>query len=232
MKKRATYHELCKLLYQACKEGRSGTLFVTSDENRAAHFTLMKGEIVFCSFGSKRGLQCLELFRQIGGGNYSFSSQIFAVHDPHPIGSQDMIFHELGFANGNPESDEPLGYAARPSPAAAAAAVAAAGPAAAPAPAARAKPAPTPAEDLEATVVLPPMTNSKIGPIICEELAYYMGPAAPLVCESYQLQIDYARGAEALSLLILNIARELPDMDQQQEFVEQVQMRLRDAKLI
>jgi len=91
-----------------------------------------------------------------------------------------------------------------------------------------------PAEDLEKTAVLPALPSgqeAKVGAILCEELAYYMGPAAPLVCESYMGQIHQAHDRQALSVLILSIARELPDLEQQQAFIEQVEGRLHEAKL-
>lgn len=55
-----------------CKKKATGSLFVTTRDNRSAQMMLDKGEIVFIFFSSKRGQEALDLMSKIREGRYRF----------------------------------------------------------------------------------------------------------------------------------------------------------------
>ena len=55
-----------------CKQKTTGTLFITTRDNRSAQIMLDKGELVFILFASKRGQEALDLMAKMSDGRYRF----------------------------------------------------------------------------------------------------------------------------------------------------------------
>lgn len=85
-------------LQRLCREGRSGTLFVTTDDSRAARFTLKEGAIVGMVYRTKNGLDAIQFIKEIKGGTFSFSnSSVFlSGMASAPLPSTPEIFRLMG----------------------------------------------------------------------------------------------------------------------------------------
>ncbi len=55
-----------------CKQKATGTLFITTKDNRSAQIMLDKGEFVYILFASKRGQEAVDLMAKISDGRYRF----------------------------------------------------------------------------------------------------------------------------------------------------------------
>jgi hypothetical protein len=68
----SVFSEIVVEIGTLCKKKATGTLFVTTRDNRSAQMMLDKGEIVYIFFSSKRGQEALELMSTIRDGRYRF----------------------------------------------------------------------------------------------------------------------------------------------------------------
>jgi Domain of unknown function (DUF4388) len=68
----STFSEIVFEIGVLCKKKATGTLFVTTRDNRSAQIMFDKGEIVYIFFSSKRGQEALALMSTISDGRYRF----------------------------------------------------------------------------------------------------------------------------------------------------------------
>lgn len=77
-----SYPEVLDRLRTVCAAGRSGTLFLATDDNRSARVAIVEGRIVAVVFQEMRGTSAVARLRQIGAARCSFSEGVVAVSGP------------------------------------------------------------------------------------------------------------------------------------------------------
>lgn len=102
------FTELMAKLNHACNECKTGTLFISSEDNRAISFVLKQGQIVSCSYGHLRGQHALPAIRRLQAGCCAFSEKVFfSLMDeqdlPHDTAE---LFLALGYSDYTPPAAE------------------------------------------------------------------------------------------------------------------------------
>jgi hypothetical protein len=82
-------------LRQLCAQGRSGTVFLVSDDNRMAQVRLDKGQIASLLCRNRRGIEALGILRSMANARLRFD-ETFLVKDEHDNLSTQAIFDALG----------------------------------------------------------------------------------------------------------------------------------------
>jgi hypothetical protein len=81
-------------LKQLCAQGRSGTVFLVSDDNRMAQVRLDNGQIASMLCRNRRGLEALGILRSMQHARLRFDES-FMVKDEHDNLSTQAIFDDL-----------------------------------------------------------------------------------------------------------------------------------------
>jgi hypothetical protein len=81
-------------LRQLCAQGRSGTVFLVSDDNRMAQVRLDKGKIASMLCRNRRGVEALGIMRSMANARLRFDES-FLVKDEHDNLSTEAIFDAL-----------------------------------------------------------------------------------------------------------------------------------------
>lgn len=81
-------------LRQLCAQGRSGTVFLVSDDNRMAQVRLDKGQIASLLCRNRRGIEALGILRSMANARLRFD-ETFLVKDEHDNLSTEAIFDAL-----------------------------------------------------------------------------------------------------------------------------------------
>jgi hypothetical protein len=174
-------------LKQLCAQGRSGTVFLVSDDNRMAQVRLDKGQIASLLCRNMRGLEALGILRGMRHARLRFDETFLGKGENDHLSNQ-AIFEQL-FAEG------PATPAATPADAANRAAPAgrpAPGVPAPIAPPALAKPA---AAAAAPALLLTPQVKATIERVMTQ----YIGPMAQIICEDH---FDAAGNMPALVQLL------------------------------
>jgi hypothetical protein len=143
-------------LKQLCAQGRSGTLFLVSDDNRMAQVRLDNGQIASLLCRNRRGLEALGILRNMQHARLRFDESFMAKDENDNLSTQ-AIFDTLFSAAGG-TADAPSGAA----PAA---------------PATPAAPAPAKAPAL----LLTPQVKATIQRVMTQ----YIGPMAEIICDDH-----------------------------------------------
>jgi hypothetical protein len=143
-------------LKQLCAQGRSGTLFLVSDDNRMAQVRLDNGQIASLLCRNRRGLEALGILRNMQHARLRFDESFMAKDENDNLSTQ-AIFDTLFSAAG--------GAADAPSVAA---------------PAAPAKPA-APAPAKAPALLLTPQVKATIQRVMTQ----YIGPMAEIICDDH-----------------------------------------------
>ncbi len=98
-KQRIDYDALISTLHQFCLEKQTGTLFVSTDDNRSVRFALDNGRIISCIHGRTRGKEAIPLITAIKSGRYSFNSCLFdKQQDTDFLPSTEELLLNLGLS--------------------------------------------------------------------------------------------------------------------------------------
>jgi hypothetical protein len=81
-------------LRQLCAQGRSGTLFLVSDDNRMAQVRLDKGQIASLLCRNRRGLEALGMVRSMQHARLRFDESFMAKDENDNLSTQ-AIFDDL-----------------------------------------------------------------------------------------------------------------------------------------
>lgn len=90
-------------LRQLCAQGRSGTVFLVSDDNRMAQVRLDKGQIASLLCRNRRGIEALGILRSMANARLRFD-ETFLVKDEHDNLSTQAIFDALGGSSAGAEA--------------------------------------------------------------------------------------------------------------------------------
>jgi hypothetical protein len=98
-KKNLTLSEILSELNQYCVKKMSGTLFMTTQDNRSAGFVFQEGKVVSCAYGHERGLAALEKIKQIEIASCAFSDKLIfsLVDNSAALPNTPAIFDYLGY---------------------------------------------------------------------------------------------------------------------------------------
>ena len=89
--------EILKLLLTLCNEQKSGTLFLTTADNKACHIIFEQGQIAAMAFGSVKGIAVTRLLPRLIIERTSFNSTLkMPLSGPDSIEEQADIFAALG----------------------------------------------------------------------------------------------------------------------------------------
>ena len=92
------YDQLISELERLCVERRTGTLFITTWDNRSARFVISNGEILSCSYSIKRGRDAIPLLRGMKAGSYKFAEEMFSSMDEAPLPPTAELLADLAGA--------------------------------------------------------------------------------------------------------------------------------------
>ena len=67
-----SFSQIVSEIGRLSKQKTTGTMFISTRDNRSAQLMLDKGEIVFVFFSGKRGQDALDLMSSIGDGRFRF----------------------------------------------------------------------------------------------------------------------------------------------------------------
>jgi hypothetical protein len=90
-----TFLRVVDSLRQLCAQGRSGTVFLVSDDNRMAQVRLDKGQIASLLCRNRRGIEALGLLRSMASARLRFD-ETYLVKDEHDNLTTQAIFDALG----------------------------------------------------------------------------------------------------------------------------------------
>ncbi|OUD13217.1 DUF4388 domain-containing protein [Thioflexithrix psekupsensis] len=94
---------LMATLNQLCNQAKTGTFFISTEDNRAVSFVLKNGQIISCSYGHFRGEMALPYMRQIQAGSYAFSEKVFfSLMDEQHLPDTAEIFALLNYQDYTP----------------------------------------------------------------------------------------------------------------------------------
>jgi hypothetical protein len=205
-----SYTELLAALRQLSLTGQTGTMFIGTNDNHSVRFTLKKGEIVACCFGTKRGEAALAQVSEITSGKYSFTDAVFNSGAAQNMPSTQEVLSYLGVTL--PET-----VTARQEP--------------------RAEPKPASDEGVAPDSVPVTIAKSEVRvldipapdelmELLETELALFIGPLGPAVCAMHEEEIRQAKDVEKLSAVIEAISQEIAEPDRAEEFRGHVWDRL------
>jgi hypothetical protein len=103
------FSSLMAVLNQLCNQAKTGTFFISTEDNRAVSFVLKQGQIISCSYGHFRGEMALPYVRRIQAGSYAFSEKVFySLMDEQHLPNTAEIFACLDYQDYTPpmESSE------------------------------------------------------------------------------------------------------------------------------
>lgn len=150
------FQRIVDYLKQLCAQGRSGTLFLVSDDNRMAQVRLDNGQIASLLCRNRRGLEALGILRNMQHARLRFDES-FMVKDENDNLSTQAIFDSL-FSSAGAAADAPSGAAP-----------------AAPAKSAAAAPA------RSSALLLTPQVKATIERVMTQ----YIGPMAEIICDDH-----------------------------------------------
>lgn len=93
------YPQLLKALKQLSQEKRTGTVFITTENNHAVRFSLQQGIITSCYYGLRKGYDAIVLIKTITKCKFKFASGIFTDQESGFPETED-VFNML-----NPNTD-------------------------------------------------------------------------------------------------------------------------------
>jgi hypothetical protein len=171
-------------LKQLCAQGRSGTVFLVSDDNRMAQVRLDNGQIASLLCRNLRGLEALGILRGMRHARLRFDETFLGKGENDHLSNQ-AIFEQL-FAEG------PATPAAAANPAA---------PASRAAPSVQAVAAPGVARPSAAAAAAAPalLLTPQVKATIERVMTQYIGPMAQIICEDH---FDAAGNMQALVQLL------------------------------
>lgn len=197
-----SYESLLSALHNLYIAGRTGTMFIGTNDNHSARFTLKNGEIIACSYGDKRGQRALSDIREISSGKYSFSKVMFDTDTVNDLPHTEEVLSYLGVTPSHVTEaiDEPQGEET---------------------------PTPGTGKDQDAvpiTVaqyevqVLSIPSADNLMEILQTQLAMFIGPLGPPVCAMHANEVREVDSVERLSAVIERVAGEVGDPNQTKQF--------------
>jgi hypothetical protein len=194
--------QLIAELRDLCAGKRTGTLFIITIENHLAQIVLRDGEIVALSYRLTRGPDALAALKAFGAARYRFQSESVQPADPR-LPSTAELLAALGGESG------PIPAPAQRPPAS----------------------EPTPMSAPRPVGIRPPTdagrsqdageTVGRLRPLIERELAEFLGPMAPLICDEH-LAGRTGLGPQEISKVVEAIAGEIGDPAKEAQFKQRV----------
>lgn len=89
------YQELVRNLQYFCNDRRSGTMFITTDNNHSIRFILKKGVIVSLAYRIKYGNNALDLIKKGMSGVFAFKQDVFSGKDDKTLPETNQLLEIL-----------------------------------------------------------------------------------------------------------------------------------------
>jgi hypothetical protein len=194
-----SYGELIDALSRFVQEQRTGTMFIVTESRHSARISLEDGRIISCTYTLHRGLDAIAHIRRIRFGAFTFSDGIFNSVAEMPLPSTPELLRDLGATvDSNIVSLAPSRMrAGEDSPAAMAGA----------------------SDDLA-------ISGRALWNVVVSELAVYLGPVASIAAAEYEANLCAATSRERVRLILSQLALEIPESAQGQEFKQRVMARV------
>lgn len=187
-----SYRDLIAELRRLCKEKRTGTVFVASEDGHIVRFVLTKGDIIHLVFDTKHSCyDAIPLIHKIKHGRLQFAEGIVESAQEGALPNTEELLHTLElFYELDEEENATKKTATKPSVA------------------------------KKTTVVLSPSTPGleEAVPRIKKSLAIYLGPFATLVCDDYLKRVGALKAPEDVLTMIDIIASEIGNPTKEKEF--------------
>ena len=99
-------------LFSHCEEGKSGMVFISTNDNRACRILIVEGKIIAANLGLFKGFDALKELVKIGIKQVSYKDRMeLPYEDEEKIESSDSALQFLGYSGSSIEStvevDEP-----------------------------------------------------------------------------------------------------------------------------
>ncbi len=205
--------QLIAELRALCAAKRTGTLFIITLENHPAQIVLRDGEIVGLSYRLTRGPEALAPLKTFGAARSRFQSEAVPPSDPRLPPTAEVLAL-LGAESG------PSAERAQPGSTGDAKLAGEARPPVEVRPPADTRPAAHAEPSVAATEVV-----GRLRPLIERELAEFLGPMAPLICDEH-LTGRTGLGPQEINKLVEAIAGEIGDPAKEAQFTQRVLSQL------
>jgi len=85
-------------LFKPCAEGKTGTIYISTNNNKSCHIAITEGQIIASKMGRKKGLDAISEMNKIGvkGASFSEGMQLNYTNDSK-IESSDTVLKVLGY---------------------------------------------------------------------------------------------------------------------------------------
>ncbi|MCP5051473.1 MAG: hypothetical protein GY940_30175, partial [bacterium] len=120
-----SYDRLMEKLLRLCGEGRTGTMFITTEKGHAARVALDRGKIVSCTYRLKQGMNAIPLLMKINSAACHFARDVFDSSGNASLPATDLLLGWLvsgDFSSGpitsKPASWQPQHHSPSPQPSA------------------------------------------------------------------------------------------------------------------
>ena len=91
-------------LFSHCEEGKSGMVFVSTNDNRACRILIVNGEIIAANLGLFKGFDALKELVKIGIKQVSYKDRMeLPYEDAEKIESSDSALQFLGYSGSSVE---------------------------------------------------------------------------------------------------------------------------------
>jgi hypothetical protein len=223
--KQLSFQLLLSTLHELCSMSKTGTMYISTDNNHAARFTLNNGEIVACGFSSRRGMEALELMRSINAGKYSFIESTIPAESSQDIPTtQDILINlaQVQDSSNSPRVTSTSNQTARQSPVLNNPFTDAATSPAIPQQPPAYQELVLEAENRKVEIPKPDILME----LLQEELALYIGPLGPVVCNMHAEKILQTHSSDDLRAVIQALSQEVGSSDEAIKFQNGVWARL------
>lgn len=196
-----SYRDLIAELRRLCKEKRTGTVFLASEDGHIVRFVLSKGDIIHLVFDTKHSCyDAIPLIHQIKHGRLQFAEGIVEATQEGTLPNTEELLHTLELFY---ELDEEEILAQKKEEISAQKKVA--------------KPQVTKTPVVSSS----PFTTSRLGeavPRLKKALAIYLGPFATIVCDDYLKKVGTPKTPEEVLAMIDVVASEIDNPGAEKEF--------------
>lgn len=206
MSTRITHPELLSLVRDLIAQGKTATLYITTDKNHSVVIGIDGGRIVALSSGLRHGEKAIPAIREMTEGNYRIESFAVPAHAHTLPPTQTILSLMQGEDSTAEEAPDPQVAAHAELPAAS---------------------SPTMALPSEPLQPLPLAFDPKSAhDTLCQILCDYLGPICSMICDENEEQLGGVHNPRDLEVLIDLLAREIQEPSEAEEFTNRARERL------
>ncbi len=195
----SSYQQLVQELKKLCADKRTGTMFITTNDNHSARFALHSGKIVACAYTLKKGYDALPLIQHIKSGSFAFADGVLSGMRELPLPETEVMLEVLGGGSeADSEDNSAIGGAANVQP--------------------------QTEKDVGGEVIFRMGAAIKD---VETELAEFVGPVADFICQEYIEDVGELTGFSDVVKMIEAVAVEIGNPKEENQFKQRSMARIK-----